>query len=73
MPSNVILSGFCNALIKPDKFHGQVMDICFGYVASPTEALAIKAFSLTVLSNLATIYPEISPEIKLLIEAKMPY
>ena len=49
------------------------MDICFGYVASPTEAVAIKAFLLTVLSNLATIYPEISPEIKLLIEAQMPY
>ena len=48
------------------------MDICFGYVASPTEAFAIKAFSLTVLSNFATIYLEISPEIKLLIEAQMP-
>lgn len=44
------------------------MDICFNYIASPTEAVAIKAFSLTVLSNLAAIYPEILPEIKLLIE-----
>lgn len=57
----------------PDKFQGQVMDICFGYVASPTEAVAIKAFSLTVLSKLAVLYPEILPEIKLLIEAQMPH
>ena len=57
----------------PDKFQGQVMDICFGYVASPTEAVAVKAFSLTVLSKLAAIYPEILPEIKLLIQEQMPH
>ena len=57
----------------PEKFQGQVMDICFVYVASPTEAVAIKAFSLTVLSNLAVLYPEILPEIKLLIEEQLPH
>ena len=56
----------------PKKFQGQVIDICFNYVASPTEAVAIKAFSLTVLSHLATIYPDILPEIELLIEEQMP-
>ena len=48
------------------------MDICFRYVASPKEAVAVKAFSLTVLGNLAKLYPEILPEIKLLIEAQLP-
>lgn len=57
----------------PKKLQGQVMDICFNYVASPTEAVAIKAFSLTVLSNLAAIYPEILPEIKLLVEEQLPH
>ena len=52
----------------PKKLQGEVMDICFGFVASPTEAVAIKAFSLTILHQLAIIYPEILPEIKLLIE-----
>jgi hypothetical protein len=55
----------------PKKYQGQLMDICFKYVASPTEAVAIKAFSLTVLSNLAQQYPEIIPEIKLLIEEQL--
>ena len=48
------------------------MSICFRHVESPTEAVAIKAFSLTVLSNLAKQYPEILPEIKLLIEEQLP-
>jgi uncharacterized membrane protein YheB (UPF0754 family) len=52
----------------PKKYQGQIMDICFKYVESLTEAVAVKAFSLTVLSNLAKQYPEIIPEIKLLIE-----
>jgi hypothetical protein len=43
----------------PKKYQGQIMDICFKYVESPTEAVAVKAFSLTVLGNLAKQYPEI--------------
>lgn len=56
----------------PGKYQGSIMDICFNYVASPTEAVAVKAFSLTVLGNLAKQYPEILPEIKLVIEEQMP-
>jgi hypothetical protein len=57
----------------PKKFHGDIMEICFRYVESPTEPVAIKAFSLTVLSNLSKQYPEILPEIKLLIEEQWPH
>lgn len=52
----------------PEKYEGEVMNICFHYVASPTEAVAIKAFSLTILGKLAKKFPEILPEIKLLID-----
>ncbi len=52
----------------PEKYHGRLMDICFRYISVPGEAIAVKAFSLRVLENLAKIYPEIVPEIKLLIE-----
>lgn len=56
----------------PKKLQGKVMDICFNYVASPKEAVAIKAFSLTVPGNLGKLYPGILPEIKLLIEEQLP-
>ena len=52
----------------PKKYQGQVMDICFRYIAAPNEAIAIKAFSLSVLARLSKQYPDIIPEIKLLIE-----
>ncbi|MBX3241545.1 MAG: hypothetical protein KIT80_11205 [Chitinophagaceae bacterium] len=57
----------------PEFLQGEVMNICFGYVADPKEAVAVKAFSLTVLQNLAKTYPEIIPELKLLIEEQMPH
>jgi len=57
----------------PKRFHGQVMDICFRFFSSPTEAVAIKAFSITVLQKLAKLYPEIINEIKLIIEERWDY
>ena len=57
----------------PEKFHGQVMDLCFRYISSPAEAVAIKAFSITVLQNLAKQYPEIINEIKLVIDERWNY
>ena len=56
----------------PKKYQGDIMNICFEYVQSPTEAVAIKAFSLTVLSNLAKQYPEIISELKIMIEDQLP-
>ena len=32
----------------PEKYHGEVMHICFGYLESPTEPLAVKCFSMTL-------------------------
>ena len=57
----------------PEKHEGAVMEICFKYLESPDEAVAIKAFSLTVLGRLAKKYPEIVPEIKLIIEEQLPH
>lgn len=57
----------------PEKFEGEIMDICFHYIESPDEAVAIKAFSLSVLHNLSDKYPEILPEIKLVIEERWNY
>jgi len=54
----------------PKKFHGKIMDLCFQYISSPGEPVAIKAFSLTILQNLSTQYPEIKNEIKLIIEER---
>ena len=57
----------------PKKYQGEIMNICFKFLETPSEALAVKVFSLTVLGNLARSYPEIIPELKLLIEDQLPH
>lgn len=54
----------------PVKYQGPIMDLCFKYVENPNEAIAVKAFALTILTRLAKQYPEIIAEIKLLISAQ---
>ncbi|HLZ88140.1 MAG TPA: hypothetical protein VKQ52_12890 [Puia sp.] len=52
----------------PKKHQGRVMNICFDFVQSPETPIAVKAFSLTILSHLAKDYPDIRGELKLIIE-----
>ncbi len=56
------------AIEIPEKYQGEVMNLCFDYIADPKEKAAVKAFSLTVLQNLSRQYPEIKPELKTIIE-----
>lgn len=57
----------------PKKLHGTVMNLCFDYLIDPTEKIAVKAFSLTVLQNLAKLYPEIKQELKTIIEDRWEF
>jgi hypothetical protein len=57
----------------PKKNEGAVMEVCFGFLQSTREPVAIKAFSLAVLQKLAKKYPGIIPEIKLIIEDQLPH
>jgi hypothetical protein len=57
-------------LAIPERFQGDVMNICFAYVTDPQEKPAIKTFSLTVLQKFARQYPEIKNELKVIIESQ---
>jgi hypothetical protein len=52
----------------PNRWRGRVMNVCFDFIADVATPIAVKAFSLTILANLSADYPEILPELKLLIE-----
>jgi hypothetical protein len=54
----------------PKTHQGQVMNSCFEFISDPQTPIAIKADSLTVLDNLSRSYPEIKPELKLIIEER---
>jgi hypothetical protein len=60
-------------LAVPERFRGELMNTCFGFIESMTEKPAIKAFSLTVLYNLSKQYPDIRPELKAIIEDRWDY
>jgi len=57
----------------PDEHLGEVADICFGYLASNEEAIAIKVFSMVVLEDVVRRVPELKGELQFLIETQLPY
>ncbi len=57
----------------PAQFHGEVMNTCFQFIETPSTPAAIKAFSLTLLFNLSSEYPEIKQELKLIIEERWQF
>ena len=52
---------------------GRLWKFALNIYNQPVKPVAIKAFSLTVLQKLAKKYPEIIPEIKLIIEEQLPH
>jgi len=52
----------------PKRYQGRVMNSCFDFIQSPETPIAVKAFSLTILSHLSADYPEIAGELKLIID-----
>jgi hypothetical protein len=54
----------------PVKYQGRLMNLCFEFIQSNNTAIAIKAFSLSILGNLSHRYPEIIPELKLIAEER---
>lgn len=57
----------------PEELKGDVMDACFSFICDVQEKAAVKAFSLTILEQLAVEYPEILPEIITIIEERWDY
>jgi len=57
----------------PEVLKGDVMDACFSFICDVQEKAVVKAFSLTILEQLAKEYPEIVPEIITVIEERWDF
>jgi hypothetical protein len=55
----------------PEALHSEVMNTCFELLADPKETIAVRAFSMTVLGNLAQLYPDIKYELRAIIEDEL--
>ena len=50
---------------------GEVTTVCFKYLASPAEPIAVRVFSVTVLGNVAQKEPDLKRELRLVIEQQL--
>lgn len=57
----------------PEQQEGDLMDICFRFLLNKKEPVAIRVFSMQVLANLSRRYPEIRPELRVIIEDELPF
>ena len=57
----------------PNSLKGPLANICFNYLQSGKETIAVKVFAMTVLANMAKTNPELGNELRILIEDQMPY
>ncbi len=56
----------------PPKLMGRVATLCFEYLYSPKAPIAVKAFSMTVLANIAKQEPDLKREVRMAIEHQPP-
>jgi hypothetical protein len=57
----------------PPRFQGKVIDLCFRYLQNNNEPVAVKVFSMTVLSRLVKLHPGLRRELKIILEDQLPY
>jgi hypothetical protein len=57
----------------PKSLQGAVADLCFSFLQDMKEAIAIRVFAMTVLTNLAKSHPELKNELIPILEDQMPF
>ena len=64
---------FMQDIDMPESLWGELAEICFQYLTSMEEAVAIKVFAMTVLFNIVKEVPELKEELQYAIEDQLPY
>lgn len=57
----------------PESIEGELFERCYNYVADPKKAIAIRAFSLTILEKLTLKFPDLKNEVIDLIQEHAPH
>jgi hypothetical protein len=58
----------------PKKYHGKLLNICFDFLTSRTEPVAVKVFAMVVIHNIikSTGAPELGKELRIILEDELP-
>lgn len=57
----------------PKTLHGVVASLCFEYLESKKEPVAVKVFAMTVLGSIVENEPDLQKELKIILEDQLPY
>lgn len=57
----------------PPELHEDAMNLCFELLSNPKETVAVRCWSMDILTQLSITYPEIKSEIKHIIEDALEY
>lgn len=57
----------------PENLLGLTAELCFNFLNSGKETIAVKAFAMTIIFNIVKKYPELKDELKISIEEQMPF
>lgn len=57
----------------PGNLQAKAISICFGLLTDPKETIAVKVFSMTVISNLERQHPPLAKELVSILESQLPY
>ena len=55
----------------PEKYEGVLYDLCIRDLMDPKQPIAVKCFGMTTAFNICKKYPELQPELKLVIEENL--
>ncbi len=56
----------------PEQQQATLLDICFHFLLSPTETVAVKVHAMKVIANLSRLHPEIKGELRSVIQQQLP-
>ncbi|MBA3665762.1 MAG: hypothetical protein H0W61_16390 [Bacteroidetes bacterium] len=71
IPRNILR--IFSAIDIPEKYHGELIDICFGFITEVKHPIAVRAFAITVASHICSHYPELKNELVMVLEELRKY
>jgi hypothetical protein len=57
----------------PEKYHGPLIDLCFKFIMDVAHPIAVRAFAITVATNICMLYPELKNELLIILDEMKKY
>lgn len=56
----------------PRRMEGTIVSLCFDFLASPNESIAVKVYSMSVIARFCAKEPDLEKELRLLVARQLP-